>query len=59
MFSIEAKANMDGCCMCCGDTPSVSCPMIIHDSVKYPAWVPDPPEGWNPIDMPFVSMAYS
>ena len=58
MFSIEARANMDGCCMCCGDTPSVSCPMTLHTSYYTAPTLPPAPEGWNPTMVPLVNVQY-
>ena len=49
---LSGEIVMDGCCMCCGDTPRISKPMAIYPPQLQQTPPPVVPEGWNPTVMP-------
>lgn len=58
LYTIEVKAEMDGSCMCCGDTPKVENIMkIIPNAVIVPS-APEAPPDWNPSVLQPISLQY-
>ena len=47
-YFLAGEVAMDGCCMCCGDTPRVSKAMTIYPAAMMKVALPPPPADWNP-----------
>ena len=58
VYFLEVKADMEGICMCCGDTPSIESPLGIHATKPPAPPLPQAPEGWNPQEIPAVAIRY-
>ncbi|CAG9317999.1 unnamed protein product [Blepharisma stoltei] len=57
-YSLAVEAEMDGTCMCCGDSTFVSTPVMIYPAEYAPAPLPSPPENWNPELVGHVNLAW-
>ncbi|CAG9318000.1 unnamed protein product [Blepharisma stoltei] len=57
-YSLNIEAEMDGSCMCCGDSPSVFSPVMIYPAEYAPAPLPTPPANWNPELIGQVNLAW-
>lgn len=47
-YFLSGEVEMDGCCMCCGDTPRVSKAMVLYPAAMMKVALPPPPADWNP-----------
>ena len=58
MYSVDVRPDMDGTCMCCGESPSVqSIIKIIPNTVIAPSAPVEPPD-WNPSMLEPVTLQY-
>lgn len=59
IYTNEVKAEMDGLCMCCGDTPSINSYINIVPNVVIPQmYIPSAPPDWNPQMLQPIALQY-
>ena len=58
IYNIEVGAQMDGCCMCCGEYPSINTLMMIVPENAQVFDTLTPPENWNPVLLERAHMEY-
>lgn len=58
VYILEVSAEMDGNCMCCGDTPYVSSKMILYPNEVSVQLVPVAPLNWNPQIVDQININY-
>lgn len=54
IYTVAVKAVMDGCCMCCGQTPQITREITVYPMQLPVLEMPQAPVGWNPTVMPLV-----
>ncbi|OMJ68275.1 hypothetical protein SteCoe_34328 [Stentor coeruleus] len=59
IYTNEVKADMDGVCMCCGDTPSINSYVnIVPNFVMPQMYMPPAPANWNPQMLQPIALQY-
>jgi hypothetical protein len=57
IYTVVVKAEMAGCCMCCGQIPEITREITVYPMQLPAAEMPQVPYGWNPTIMPFAQFS--
>jgi hypothetical protein len=57
IYTVVVKAEMDGCCMCCGQTPEITREVTVYPMQLPVMEMPQAPVGWNPTIMPLAQFS--
>ena len=58
MYTSRVTAEMDGSCMCCGDSPSLKTIISIVPNLIMAPSAPEAPPDWNPVVLDPISLNY-
>ncbi|CAG9320689.1 unnamed protein product [Blepharisma stoltei] len=57
-YALDCHAELDGCCFCGGEKPSIEMPMALYSIYTPPQNIVQPPPGWNPVSYDQATLSY-